>query len=55
MPEPKNNPRQWHQRARQMRLMAQNTADPDVQAQLMQIAQSYDAMARKAERDPNAI
>ena len=55
MREPKNGTQHWHQRAQQMRLMAQHTADPDVQAQMMQIVEAYEAVARKVEREPNAI
>jgi len=48
MREPKNGTQHWHQRAQQMRLMAQHTADPDVQAQMMQIVEAYEAVAEKS-------
>ena len=46
---PKHKLRHWQQRAQQMRMMAQHTTDSDVEDQMNQIAQVYEAIARKVE------
>jgi hypothetical protein len=46
----KGDLRCWRQRAHQMRMMAQCTSDSDVEAQMMQLAQAYETIARKADQ-----
>jgi hypothetical protein len=43
------DPAHWHQRAREMRRLAQDMADPDIKRTMLNIAADYETLAKRAE------
>ena len=53
-----NSPEHWRARAKELRAMAAVAHDPDVRANLLELAESYERIAKMAEEklgasDPN--
>ena len=52
VPIPVNDPAHWRQRADEARRMAEQLSDPAVKQALLDVAASYDRLAKLAEERP---
>jgi hypothetical protein len=43
-----NDPKYWHDRAEETRVVAERTTDPQSRQQLFRVAAGYDALAQRA-------
>jgi hypothetical protein len=51
MPYSVNDPRQWRERAKEARALAETLRDSLARNQMLEIAAAYDRMAERAEQD----
>jgi len=47
-----NDPRHWHERAKEARALAETLTDSQARRQMLEVAAAYERMAERAEHHP---